>query len=370
MRKPSPLIKTTQDRWFFITLIAATGAVGVLFSAYASALLVAAVVAIVTWPYFQRLNLRFPNKELAVALSAVSFLAVIVFGPLVIILGYASTQAIDLIAEVTKWLRSDGLSHEITQISTTITLWAQDFPYSPWDADTLPTEGALLDTLQEPLQALGFALLDMVTKMFPALVGGSASLLINSTIFVFALLTFYMEGPRIVKALHDLLPLDNEYERRLGDVFAIFAKNIVVGSLATALLQGLVAAIGYSIGGAPRVIFLALLTAVFSFIPFFGAAGVGVVVGIGIAATQSVQWGIFIILWSIVLTGTVDNVVKPMLLRGDEEIHPLLIFLAVFGGIHWMGITGALVGPILVALFLALFSIYRENYLEPPPISK
>ena len=367
MSAANPLTKIVQDRWFFMTLVAATGAILVLFSAYATVLLVAAVVAIVTWPYFQRLQSRFPNRELPAALSTVFLLAVVVFGPILTILGYATTQAIDFVAVFTKWLRSDGLSDEIAGASQAVANWAQDLP---WAAEWLPAEATLLDTLQGPLQTLGFGLLDTATKLFPALIEGSASLLINGTIFIFALLTFYMEGPRIVQALHDLLPLDDSYERRLGDVFAKFAKNIVVGSLVTALLQGFVAAIGYTIGGAPRVVFLAFLTAVFSFIPFFGAAGIGVIVGVGIAATQSVQWGIFIILWSIVLTGTVDNVVKPMLLRGDEEIHPLLIFLAVFGGIHWMGITGALVGPVLIAIFLALFTIYRENYLNPPPLEE
>ena len=362
MLNPSPLTKTIQDRWFFTTLMAATIAVVVLFSAYATALLMAALVAIVTWPYFEQLNVRFPDRVLSVTVSTIFALAIVVFGPLVVIVGYASKQAIEFGAVFAQWLRSDSLSLEIKSFSLSITEWAQSLP---WAAEWIPQEHTLLETFQGPLKNIGFGLLDNVTKIFPAVVEGSASFLINGIIFIFALFTFYTQGPRIVQALHDLVPPDDNYERRLGGVFARFSKNIVVGSLATAFLQGMVAAIGYAIGGAPRVVFLAFITSVFSFIPFFGAAGIGVIVGVGVAATQSVQWGLFIVIWSLVLTGTVDNVVKPILLRGDEEIHPLLIFLAVFGGIQWMGVTGALVGPIIVALFLALFTIYRENYLRP-----
>jgi predicted PurR-regulated permease PerM len=71
-------------------------------------------------------------------------------------------------------------------------------------------------------------------------------------------------------------------------------------------------------------------------------------------------------------TGSVDNVVKPLFLRGNTRIHPLLIFLAVFGGLSRFGVPGALVGPLIVAFFLAAYTIYQREYLgwvppaEPP----
>ena len=66
------------------------------------------------------------------------------------------------------------------------------------------------------------------------------------------------------------------------------------------------------------------------------------------------------------MTSSVDNFVKPMLLRGDTNVHPLLIFLAVFGGLVWFGLPGVFLGPVLVALFLALYTIYCEDFLGLP----
>ena len=75
-------------------------------------------------------------------------------------------------------------------------------------------------------------------------------------------------------------------------------------------------------------------------------------------------WALFIALWSGLLTASVDNLVKPFFLRGDSHIHPLLIFLGVFGGLSWMGVPGVLVGPLIVVFFVALYTIYVEDFLH------
>ena len=74
-------------------------------------------------------------------------------------------------------------------------------------------------------------------------------------------------------------------------------------------------------------------------------------------------WAIFVVVWSIVFTGTVDNLARPLFMRGSTDIHPLLVFLSVFGGMYWMGIPGVLVGPVIVAFFLALYTIYLQDFL-------
>jgi predicted PurR-regulated permease PerM len=160
--------------------------------------------------------------------------------------------------------------------------------------------------------------------------------------------------------------MDDAYEEHLFSVFRQFANNIVLGSLVTSAVQGAVASVGYLIAGADRVIFLGILTAVLSFVPMLGAAGVGVGVGAYVAITVSPGWGLFVVVWSLVVTGTVDNLLKPMLLRGGSDIHPLLIFLSVFGGLGWMGVPGLLVGPVIVAFFLALYTIYVHDYVGVP----
>ena len=200
----------------------------------------------------------------------------------------------------------------------------------------------------------------------PRLVGSLVSTTIDAAIYVFAVISLYIEGPRVARALMQLSPMDDRYERRLFDVFREFSNNLVIGSLATAAIQGGVAGIGFAIAGVEQVVFFSILTAVMSFFPVVGTAVVWAPLVLYVGAAEGIGWGVFLALWSIGLTGTIDNLLRPLFLRGTSDIHPLLIFLAVLGGISWLGFPGALVGPVVVAAFLALFTIYREDFLGLP----
>jgi predicted PurR-regulated permease PerM len=144
-------------------------------------------------------------------------------------------------------------------------------------------------------------------------------------------------------------------------------------------VQALVATTGYAIAGAPNLVLLGLLTAVFSFIPLIGTSIVWIPVTLWVAANHGLGWAAFLVAWSLGLTGTIDNVLRPLFLRGRSPIHPLLIFLSVLGGLYWLGLPGALVGPVTVAVFLALYRIWGEQLAEqgvsfpdatPPPTAR
>ena len=230
-------------------------------------------------------------------------------------------------------------------------------------SDAVSKEGWLVSQLQETagtvLARVGGALTNSLPSVFSVLVNFS----IDVVIYVFTVVTLYMEGPAMIVALKRLSPLADEYEDRLFAVFGEFSINMVVGSLATAAIQGVVAALGYWIVGVDRVIFLGVATGVLSFVPLVGTLAVWVPVSLYVGVNMGWSWALFVVVWSIVFTGTVDNLARPLFMRGSTDIHPLLVFLSVFGGMYWMGIPGVLVGPVIVAFFLALYTIYLNDYL-------
>jgi predicted PurR-regulated permease PerM len=256
---------------------------------------------------------------------------------------------------------SGDLERQATEIfyEVELTKW-RDIPYVD---QFLPVDFDPLKAVLGPLQEALLFLLNNVGHALPGVLNTLVTGSIQVSIYVFAVLTLFMEGPKVLDAMRRLSPMDDAYEARLFTVFKEFSNNLVIGSLATAALQGTVASIGYTIAGGPRVLFAGILTGVFSFVPVVGTAVVWVPVALYVAFEHGVGWGIFLAAWSALVTGSVDNIVKPMFLRGSSNIHPLLIFLAVFGGLTWMGLPGALIGPVVVAGFLALYTIYCEDYL-------
>ncbi len=358
-----PWSKTVRDRWFFAALTLSLVAMCWVLSPYAVVLLLAATATVVTWPVFESMRVWTGGRSGLSAVLTGLVLAVWVLAPLGTLVYLFATEAIIVVQSAIEMIQSGepeakGREYLADFMATEIGQSVQGF---------LPPGVDPLSAILNPLRDATLVVLNKLGGALPmilnTIVGGS----INAVIFIITTMVLYVEGPKILAIMRDLSPMDDRYELRLFEVFREFSQNLVVGSLATMVVQGLIATLGYWIAGLDRVIFLGTLTAVFAFVPVVGAMIVWVPVAIYVFQVSGVSWGIFVCLWSLLLVGTADNVLKPLFLRGSSNIHPVLIFLAVFGGLQMVGLPGALVGPVCVAFFLALYRIYREDFLGVPP---
>ena len=185
---------------------------------------------------------------------------------------------------------------------------------------------------------------------------------INSSILLVSLYFFLYDGPGMVRTLMELSPLDDRYELELLAQFDRVARAIVLATVLSALLQGLVAGIGYYFAGMPSLILLTALTATCALVPFVGPAIVWVPVCMYLAVYEEnfLAAGL-LALWGMLVVGTVDNLVKVFVLHGQSQLHPLLGLLSVLGGIQSLGPIGILVGPMVVVLLQTLLGILRTE---------
>ncbi|MBT3222003.1 MAG: AI-2E family transporter [Proteobacteria bacterium] len=362
---PNEWSQHTRDIWFYGALVASTAALIYLFSPYLFVLLFAAVTVVVTWPLYEWVLSRTKRPAVS-AVATTLLLAVVVFGPVVFVIYLFTLEAVEVAERVVTFVRSGRLEDWFLDIQGRVTEF-EDPRVHELVGRLLPEDFDPIATFMEPLKDGVLASLNTAGNLIPRLIGVIVGGSIDAVIFVFAVVSLYMEGPTVLNVIRKLSPIDDRYERRLFNVFRQFAMNMVVGSVATATVQGIVAGIGYAIAGVDGVIFFAIVTAVCSFVPLIGTSVVWLPLSINIGIHYGIGWGVFLAVWSIAFTGTVDNVLKPLFLRGSSNIHPLLIFLAVFGGLMWMKLPGVLVGPVLVAFFLALYTIYCEDYLGEKP---
>jgi predicted PurR-regulated permease PerM len=193
---------------------------------------------------------------------------------------------------------------------------------------------------------------------------------------IIALMTMYyvlLEWAHIAVRLERLLPLDPRHTRALILEFRDVGRSSFVGTIATALVQGLLAGTGFAIVGVPNAITFAMLTALASFVPLVGTTMVWGPVAIYLAATDHVLAAVFVLIWGvIVVMALADYVIRPRLVGSKGGGHPLLMLIALLGGIEVFGLAGLFVGPIVMSLFLATLRIYeREIEIEaaqaPPP---
>ncbi|MCO4747889.1 MAG: AI-2E family transporter [Proteobacteria bacterium] len=346
-----------RNRWFYGFLAASTLGVIALFWPFFVTLLFAVVTVVVTWPIHARVLDRTGGRPALAAILTVFLLFFVVFGPLGTVLYLFGVEAGQVLQQALAFIQDGQLEVWVT--------WAQtEMPMiEEYLGGWLPEDFDLIGAVVAEVQSVLVTAVNRAAGAVPNILTSTLSSALQALIFVFAVVSLYMEGPVVLGVVKNLSPMEDSYEDRLFDVFREFANNMVLGSVVSGALQGVVAGVGYAIAGVDRVVFLGIMTAMFSFIPLVGTAVIWVPVALMVGATEGLGWGVFVAVWSMAFTASVDNVVKPLMMRGNTNIHPLMIFLAVFGGMSWMGIPGVLVGPVLVAFFLALYHIYVRDHL-------
>lgn len=196
--------------------------------------------------------------------------------------------------------------------------------------------------------------------------GGSVAfvikLLVGLTILLVSLYFFLCDGPSMVRTLMDLSPLDNRYEEELLAEFDRTSRAIVLATVLSAVAQGLTAGIAYYFLGAPSAFLLTALTIVCALIPFVGTAIVWVPVATYMALYQDkMPNAIILAVYALLIVGTIDNLIKMLILHGQSQLHPLLALLSVLGGLQALGPIGILIGPLAVTLLQTTLSILRRE---------
>lgn len=175
--------------------------------------------------------------------------------------------------------------------------------------------------------------------------------------------TYYLlrDGRWALARIERALPLEPRHTRAIVAEFELVGRAVILGTLGTALIQGVLAGIGYWLLDVPEPLLFGALTVIVAVIPVLGSAGVWVPISIWLMATGQVTRGLILIGFGAFVVGTVDNVVRPLLSREGLHFHPLLIFLALFGGIAQFGASGIYLGPLFVAMFVSLARIYERE---------
>ena len=205
--------------------------------------------------------------------------------------------------------------------------------------------------------------------------GNAAGLLIALAMFAVGLYYFLCDGPALLSGARELVPVQTEYQAALLDRFDTVLRAVVVSTFLAAASQGLLTAAALWLCGFGHFFAFAIAATLASLIPLAGTwlvwapcAAWLYLHGNWAAATLLTAFGIGVV-------GTLDNVIRTLVLNSDAKLHPLLAFVCVLGGLKVMGIWGVFVGPVVAACLHTLLEIFntelrefsRERFDRPPP---
>lgn len=181
-------------------------------------------------------------------------------------------------------------------------------------------------------------------------------------IMVVSVFFFFLDGPEMVATIMRLIPLDVRHQRELLDDFVGISRAVVMATLVSALGQGVLAAAGFWLANVDSVALLVLLTIVFAMIPFVGAMAVWIPVCVWLGLVEGrLGASLGLAAYCAVIVSQADNVIKPMMLRGHSNLHPLLALLSILGGVKALGPIGILVGPMVVVFLQTLLKILQRE---------
>ncbi|MBK9088481.1 MAG: AI-2E family transporter [Holophagales bacterium] len=231
------------------------------------------------------------------------------------------------------------------------------------EAKTGVTSNELLASSRE----LATGLSGLLARFSGGLVKGFFDAVISFLMTLFLLFFMLRDGREIVRAVLDLVPL--EEDRRVAVLSSLrgMLQSIFRGSLLCALIQGATGGIGWAIAGLPSPFLAGAAMAVLSLLPIGGTALVWAPGAIACWLQGRPGMALFLAIWGIVVVSTLaDNVLKPLLIGGTTELSTLVVFLGVFGGLGAFGLLGLFIGPMVLAFSLTLVEILRESVRRNP----
>ncbi len=179
---------------------------------------------------------------------------------------------------------------------------------------------------------------------------------------LFILYYLFKEGEHITENIKRVLPLNASEKEELVNRTTKVLKATVYGVFITAVLQGIVGTIGFFIFGVDTPILFGLLLTIAATLPYLGTALVWVPISLYMISTGDYFNGIGLFIYGACIISLLDNVVRPLIISKQSQLHPITTFLGVLGGIATFGIVGIILGPLLLALFLTLTDFYVKEY--------
>jgi predicted PurR-regulated permease PerM len=173
-----------------------------------------------------------------------------------------------------------------------------------------------------------------------------------------------VDGPAIKRRVFDLSPLPDSEEERIVLTFRNVGGAILLGNGVGSVLQGALGGVAMAFAGLPSPLFWGAVMAVFAFLPLLGIHAVSLPATLYLLMRGRVTAAIAFFAFCLIESVLIENLLKPRLMGSRMQMHSMLIFFAVLGGIASFGLVGLLYGPLIAAFFLTVIDLYERSYRE------
>ncbi len=314
---------------------------------------VAASISLLLSPLQRRLTGLLGGRSALAAAVLVVLATLVIFVPVLSSLLILGNQARAFIA----WL---GPRLQPAQLQSLLQDWIERYPLlAAWLEAQRPTGVPILADSLQRLAAGANTLIQGTLARFTAA-------LFDIMLFLLMLFFLLRDGAALRGEFHRVSPFSPDQEAQIFDHISKTVKGVLQAMVLVPIVQGVVAGLGFWYFGLPSPLAWGVGVMFAAFVPILGSPLGWVPAAIYVFYTGPPRSALVLALYGLIVISGIDNVVKPLILHGAAQIHPLLGFLSIVGGVFAFGPLGFLVGPVVLSLGLSAIRIYRDDVLAKP----
>jgi predicted PurR-regulated permease PerM len=348
-----------ETRTFLLLLLAVSCVFAWLLKPFFGAIFWACAVAVIFYPVQNKMLQRWPSRPNLAALATLCLCILVVILPVVFVVSSVVTQGFVVFDKLQ--------SGEINPAH-----------YLELIHDAFPSLQATLRKFGIDLGRLKEEILNVAMTSGKFLAQHTLSVGQNAFQFIFSLvlmlyITFFMlrDGSKLVDLLMRALPLGDDRERILFALFAEVTRATIKGNMVIAVVQGTIGGLTLWALDVDGALLWGGVMAFASLIPAVGSALVWVPVALYLAAIGETSSALILVGIGVAIIGTLDNILRPILVGRDTKLPDYLVLLSTLGGIGLFGVNGFVIGPLVAALFIAFWKIFiREVHILVPDVEQ
>lgn len=319
---------------------------------FAKAAFLAFTLAVIFYPLQRFAIEKFRLPRYIAAIGSTLIVGVCVVFPLVVLASVVVTQTGHFLQSISLQAEGGAFSNTLQPLLESLHGWLS----------RVTSEAPSIEDIRTAI----FTVLKEAGKRFyefsPRVLSTTVSIVANFFLMLVFLVVFFAEGGSLYDWFMETAPLSPEHRKELAHDVRLTITYAIIAALVTAIVQGILLGIGFWIAGFSHVASWGLIAVILSLIPVIGAASCYITATVVLLSAGNVKAAVLFIIYGAGIISTIDNVIRPIVMRGKANMHPLLLFVALVGAVRLLGPIGLLVGPVLLSIFLASLRIYRREF--------
>lgn len=338
-----------QNKIFLFLLAAVSIVFGWILLPFFGAIFWGAAFAILFSPLFRKLLVRFSGRRNLAASVTLLLCVLVVILPLTLVVSSLVSEGTRLLEALRATPLDFGDYYQ--KIVYRLPDWLVGILARQGWTDITIMQAKLSVALSEGSQV-------MLARVFN--IGqGTFDFLVSFTVMLYLLFFLLRDGASVADSIRRALPISNDHQRLLISKFNTVLRATIKGNILVAATQGALGGLIFALLGVPGALLWGAVMALLSLLPAVGAALVWGPVAIYLLVTGAVWKGVILIAFGALVIGMIDNVLRPILVGKDTQMPDYLVLISTLGGLALFGLTGFVLGPVVAALFIAAWDLFR-----------